>query len=467
MSEAWQGVIDADLRYLAQLRYPDLSANDAYVAYCTDIVESVAGAAGPVFDTALDLAEIFFLIKCPELLRYTQVGRLSKKGVEKLIDYFRGLSADPQSTLGNLTADKKEISTQLASNIVKQLESSALGQATAVTNGVGTAAAGASLSGESGTNIQEVVADNTSAQATSAASASSGPAESFLDRINYLECWNTALRTIQTAQAQQIIRALNVIADHLGDRNCIAVMGAGGPDGFARPIYDLIKMKINKIDAADRKNHRFFIYHDSNNWHPAFERLTRENTLPSQFVNNPCDDLDHVCLFMREVRQKLIAKDEKLGKAITFHLLIPSWSKLQIKEPLHFPEDLYPLQIEGLKHGGQDQVELNLPRAPVGLLHGVSNVLDPNHWNTIAGGTSAAVTVQTVGWGINGACLAVGIGLGTLTGAGMLLAAPVWVGSAALAMPASAPVIEETIYDALREEDPRVLGSKERLPRRR
>ncbi|KAL4987615.1 hypothetical protein BDW68DRAFT_105816 [Aspergillus falconensis] len=298
---------------------------------------------------------------------------------------------------------------------------------------------------------------------TSAASASSGAAESLFDRINYLECWKTALRTIQTAQAQQMIKALNVIADHLGDRNCIAVMGAGGPDGFARPIYDLIKMQIKKVNAADRKNHRFFIYHDSNNWHPAFERLTSENPLPSEFINNPCDDLDHVCLFMREVRQKLLAEDEKRGKGIIFHLLIPSWSKLQIKEPLHFPEDLYPLQIEGLKHAGENQVKLNLPAAPPGLLHGVSNVLDPNNWNTIAGGAGAAVTLPAVGWGVNGACLAVGLGVGALTGVGTLLAIPLWMGTAPFAMGMSAPVIHETIYDALCEENPRVLGSKERL----
>ncbi|KAL4901078.1 hypothetical protein BDW74DRAFT_160703 [Aspergillus multicolor] len=240
-------------------------------------------------------------------------------------------------------------------------------------------------------------------------------------------------------------------------------MGAGGPDGFARPIYDLIKMKINKVHAADRKNHRFFIYHDSNNWHGPFERLTSENPLPSEFVNNPCDDLNHACLFMREVRQKLIAKDEKRGKAMIFHLLIPSWSKLQIKEPLHFPEDLYPLQIEGLKHKGKDQVELNLPAAPAGLLHGVSNVLDANNWNTIARGTSVAVTGPTVGWGINGACLALGVGVGTVTGLGVLLAVPIWWTAASYTMVPAAEAIDNTIYDALCEEDPRVLGSKERF----
>ncbi|KAL4768260.1 hypothetical protein BDW60DRAFT_219870 [Aspergillus nidulans var. acristatus] len=425
---------DAELWQFSQQLYPDLPPIEAYLALHRDYV---APMVGPVINGALTIAEI------------------------------RALWKDPTSWAAKIQGvrlDEKEISAQLTAEIWKRYKAGTLGQPSPFTDGVETAAAGASVSGESVKNIPKDTTDNTA----SAASASSGPAESFFDGINYLECWNTALGTIQTAQAQQMIKALNVIADHLGDSNCIAVMGAGGPDGFARPIYDLIKLKIDNVNAAERKNHRFFIYHDSSNWQPAFARLTSENPLPSEFINNPCDDLDHVCLFMREVRQNLLAKDEKSGKGIIFHLLIPSWSKLQIKEPLHFPEDLYPLQIEGLKHGGKNQVELNLPAAPAGLLHGVSNVLDPNNWNTIAEGAGAAVTLPAVGWGVNGACLALGIFAGTLIGGGALLAIPLWVGTAPFAMSKSAPVIHETIYDALCEEDPRVLGSKERLhmPRR-
>ncbi|KAL4758197.1 uncharacterized protein BDW70DRAFT_162776 [Aspergillus foveolatus] len=219
-------------------------------------------------------------------------------------------------------------------------------------------AAGASVSGESVKNIPKGITDN----AVSAASAGSGPTESLFDRINYLECWNTALQMIQTAQAQHMIKALNVIAEISGT-------------GIASP------------------------------------------------------------------------------------------RRAQIKEPLHFPEDLYPLQIEGLKHGGKDQVELNLPAAPAGLLHGITNTLDPNNWNKIARGTSQAVTLPAVGWGVNGACLATSLRIGSLTPLGPLLAMPLWIISTSMAMDKSAPVIYETTHEALREEDPRVLGSRERLHR--
>ncbi|KAL2862462.1 uncharacterized protein BJX67DRAFT_375258 [Aspergillus lucknowensis] len=427
---AGHGYYDAELWYFSQQLYPDLPPIEAYLAFHRDYV---APMVGPVLKGGLTVAQICALCNGnnPALVSRLQGALLGTEVVERLWFYIKNRFATSQSTVSSLTGDEKEISAQLTAEIWKRYNA----------------------------NIPKETTD----KATSAASASSGPAESLFDRINYLECWNTALQTIQTAQAQRIIKALNVIADHLGDRNCIAVMGAGGPDGFARPIYDMIKTKINQINAADRKNHRFFIYHDSNNWHPVFKRLTSENPLPPEFINNPCDDLDHVCLFMREVRQKLLAKDEKCGKHITFHLVIPSWTKLQIKEPLHFPEDLYPLQIEGLKHGGENQVQLNLPAAPAGLLHGVSNVLDPNNWNKIAEGAGVAVTLPAVGWGINGACLALSLGVGTLTGLGPLLAVPLWMGSAPIAMGKSAPHIEKTIHDALCEEDPRVLGSKERL----
>jgi hypothetical protein len=456
---------DVELWQFSQRLYPDLPPIEAYLALHRDYV---APLVGPAIKGMLTVAKAVALWREPSLLAKVEAAYGAKEGGEKLYSYIypyiESFFATSQST-GYLTANEKEISAQLTAEIWKRYQAGTLGQPNLFIDSVDTAAAGASVSGESVKNIPKEISDNN----VSAASASSGPAESFFDRINYLECWNTALRTIQTAQAQRIIKSLNVIADNLGDSNCIAVMGAGGPEGFARPIYDLIKMKINKVDAADRKNHRYFIYHNSNNWHHVFDRLTSENPLPSEFINNPCDDLDHVCLFMREVRQKLLAKDEKHGKGITFHLVIPSWSKLHVKEPLHFPEDLFPLQIEGMKHGGKNQVELNLPAAPAGLLHGVSNVLDPNNWNTIADGASVAVTLPAVGWGVNGACLAVSLGVGTLLGVGPLLAMPLWMGSASFCMSKSAPYIHENIHDALREEDPRILGSKERfhMPRQR
>ncbi|KAL3442258.1 hypothetical protein BJX65DRAFT_321640 [Aspergillus insuetus] len=397
---------NAELWHLSQQLYPDLPAIEAYLALHRDYV---APLVGPAINGTLTVLEIVLLFKGhASKVTYVQAACLCKENAEQLYSYVNNLIANSGSAVSSLTAGEKEVLAQLTAEIWQRYQTGTLGQPSAFTaNGIKTAAAGgAGVSGQSATTMSNDITDKT----TSTASASSGPAESFFDRINYLECWKVTLQIIQTAQAQQMIKALNVIADHLGDSNCIAVMGAGGPDGFARPIYDLIKLKISKIDPADQANHRFFIYHDSTNWHPAFERLTSQNPLPVEFIDNPCDDLDHSCLFMRDVK-------------------------------------------------------LNLPAAPVGLLHGVSNVLDADHWNKIAGNVGAAITAPAYGWGVNGACLAVSLGVGTLTGLGPLLAIPMWVGIAPFAMGKTSPIIEGTIYDALCEEDPRVLGSKKRLCR--
>lgn len=274
---------------------------------------------------------------------------------------------------------------------------------------------------------------------------------------------NPQLKVIQAAQTQQAIKALTVIADHLADRNCIAVCGAGGPDGFARPVYDFVKMSINRIDEKDRKNHRFFVYHDSTNWHPAFDRLITDHPLPPEFVKKPGNDLDHMCLFMREVRQKLFAEDPESAKAIVFHLLIPSCSEIQIKEPLHFPEDLYPLRVEGMTHNGAAQVKLNLPAAPASLLHDVSNVLDPNNRNAIANGTSFAVGAPACIWGIPGALTALGAGLGLFTAAGALLGIPIVCVGGPLGGFTLESSVGPFIYNTICEEAPRILGSKELL----
>ncbi|RSM15876.1 hypothetical protein CEP52_000410 [Fusarium oligoseptatum] len=165
--------------------------------------------------------------------------------------------------------------------------------------------------------------------------------DSLVDHINYYGRWMQTFSAIQIAQGQQIIQALNVISDHLRDTNTITVSGAGGPDGFARAVYDLIQKKVDDIDEPERHMHRFFVYHPDTN-----------------------------CM---------------------------------------------------------------------------------------------AITLPAVGWGVNGACLALGLGVGAVTGLGMLAVVPVWFGTTIPAMEKSAPVIAETIYDILSEEAPRILGSTERV----
>ncbi|RSL68914.1 hypothetical protein CEP54_002528 [Fusarium duplospermum] len=220
------------------------------------------------------------------------------------------------------------------------------------------------------------------------------------------------------------VQALNVICDHLRDTNTITVSGSGGPDGFARAVYDLIQKKVDDVDEPERHMHRFFVYHPDTNWYGAFHRLIRETPLPPEFCAKS-DNLDTLCLFMQDVRRRLM-EESNTGKDVIFHFLIPSWYSITIKEPLHFPDNLHPLRIAGEKHKGKELVEMNLPTAPKGMLIGIANVLASKLCSSgAARSISGAITLPVVGWGVNGACLALGAGVGAVTGLGILVMVPV------------------------------------------
>lgn len=447
----------ADLQILAQEWFPSLSPDEAYIAlhhellikYPTEVAKTVG----------MDGLELLYLaVTKRDILSLIRIGRLSMKLANRFKDVLKSPPANAQPLLHALAPNLAPVLPQSSAGTLKDLSLVSPGPSNSAV--VGSETVAPSLKGDNVKNGPVAITDSSVAQAKS----STVPEPSSLSRIDYLECWNASLKIIQVAQAQQAIEALNVIAGHLADSNCIAECGAGGPDGFAQPVYDFIKMKINQIDEKDRENHLFFVYHNSTNWHPAFDRLTTAHPLPPEFVNKVGNNLDHICLFMREVRQKLLDEDPEGAKAIVFHLLIPSCSEIQIKEPLHFPEDLYPLQIEGMTYKGAAQVKLNLPAAPASLLHDVENVLDPNHWNTIAGGTAIVVGGPACIWGIPGGLTALASGLGLLGGpATAFVLLPIVLVGGPLGGYTLTNSVTPAIYDTIGEEAPRILGSKERL----
>ncbi|KAI9039872.1 uncharacterized protein KD926_008973 [Aspergillus affinis] len=295
---------------------------------------------------------------------------------------------------------------------------------------------------------------------------------SLVDHINYYGRWQLGIAAVQLAQGERVIKKLKSIERELGESNSLTVSGATGPDGFAQPVYDFIVRCINKAHGGDRRkldNHRFFVFHPGTTWYGAFERLISRNPLPPQFCAKS-DNLDKICQFMQEYRESLIRKSDH-AKELVFHLLMPTWYHTSYPEPLHFPECLYPLHVEGETYKDKDLVTLNLPAAPDGLLVDVSNVTDPNNWCQIAQTISGISTAVTMGWGVNGACLAAGVGAGILTGLGPFIMIPVWAGGfATLGMKLGPKVdrfMEENVYYNLCEQDPRILGSTARFHIRR
>jgi hypothetical protein len=97
---------------------------------------------------------------------------------------------------------------------------------------------------------------------------------------------------IQIAQGHQIIQRLTDVGDHLGDSNSITVSGSGGPDGFARLVYDSVVEATDGISEVERNNNRFFVYDPDTNWYPAFHRLIRQDPPPPTFCAKS-DDLDN------------------------------------------------------------------------------------------------------------------------------------------------------------------------------
>ncbi|KAK1948917.1 hypothetical protein LY78DRAFT_732495 [Colletotrichum sublineola] len=154
-----------------------------------------------------------------------------------------------------------------------------------------------------------------------------------------------------------------------------------------------------------------------------FEQLLKEKLLPAAY----CAYLDELnCLYalMKEDRRML----SNGSSPVVFHLLIPAWYKIDVKEPLHFPDELQPLRIAGMRHSGKPLVSFNLPASQENLLDGVANVLDPEGHNMRAEIADAATFLVGGGWGTNGVCLATGVFLGGITGLGALVVIPVWFG---------------------------------------
>ncbi|RFU26136.1 hypothetical protein B7463_g10202, partial [Scytalidium lignicola] len=447
-----------ELSQLMQQRYPDLPVHEAYVNLLHDsfvkLPKEVAQIVKPVLPHLVHRA--------PELAQGLGVARGSPWGVFSglLAGFIRdAVISSMNSEAGNTTANTGEILdlvTKLNPEIFERALLAAIAGSDKDSRETETVAESAKFVAE---NMKKIAssADHVVRQVHGIHVIGN----SLVDHINYYGRWMQTVSTVQIAQGYQAIQVLTDIKEHLGESNSITVSGSGGPDGFARHVYDLIKEAIDEIVAAERNNHRFFVYHPDTNWYPAFHRLIKQDPLPPTFCAKS-DNLDTFCRYMQEVRTQLNRELER-GKDIIFHLLIPTWYRISIKEPLHFPDYLQPFRVEGRKHKGKPLVEFNLPAAPAMLLHGVANALDPKSSNTIALGVSTTITLPTVGWGINGACAATGLCLGAATGLGVLVALPVWIGTAIPAMSTAAPVIGNAIYDALCEEAPRILGSNQRL----
>lgn len=293
---------------------------------------------------------------------------------------------------------------------------------------------------------------------------------SLLDRVDYYG------RFMQTATLGLLIQVHRIagslermavsqesMAKSLSNQNSLQAQGAAGEYGFAKTVHRHISQRIAETEhQGGRNHHRFFVYHPDSNWHAAFFELISQNALPETFCAKS-NDLDKICQIMLSYRQVLSDETED-GKDIVFHLLIPAWSNFVITDPLHFPDELQPMHVEGTTNEGKPYFTFNLPAAPRTLLHDISNAVDPKGYNTKAVDAGSA-TFLLGGGSVNGLCFAAGVGLASVTGLGFFVIIPVWFGGNLVARPTILNPMVKAVENAIREDAPRILGSHRRLER--
>ncbi|KAH8586637.1 hypothetical protein B0O99DRAFT_643991 [Bisporella sp. PMI_857] len=161
-------------------------------------------------------------------------------------------------------------------------------------------------------------------------------------------------------QGSAAAKELGRIADSLDAQTSLKAQSE-----FARHVYEYIELRCRQVQE-DRVEHYFFVYHPDTDWYPSFSRIIeRYGGLPSQ-VFGISENLDFLCYWMKAVRQCLLYI--KGGKYAKFHLLIPSYRRMIIMDPLSFSSQLYPLVVEGEIHDSHPYVWLNVPERSEELL---------------------------------------------------------------------------------------------------
>ncbi|KAK7748388.1 hypothetical protein SLS62_008651 [Diatrype stigma] len=128
--------------------------------------------------------------------------------------------------------------------------------------------------------------------------------------------------------------------------------GLDAPKKFSEIALHYLESETSTVHG-DALDHLYFLYHPDTDWHGYFHR-----TFPDNFLGMS-EHLELLCAFMLFTRRNL----RRSKRHARFHLLIPSYRPMAVRQPYHFAEELYPLTIHGVRHDAQTRVWLNLPGA--------------------------------------------------------------------------------------------------------
>ncbi|KAF4467697.1 hypothetical protein FALBO_5432 [Fusarium albosuccineum] len=171
--------------------------------------------------------------------------------------------------------------------------------------------------------------------------------------------------------------------------------GPISPAKFSSHVYKFLGRQCRGTSADDTK-HLYFLYHPDSDWHADFADLLQDRPLPDNFLGFS-ENMDALVAWMKFIRARL----GKRTDAAMFHLLIPTYRPMSIRDALEFP-DLGDLAIHGETHNSNNYVWVNLPTHDSYpgnlLLKDVENTIrEESEWKTAAtvgtalGGVSASL----------------------------------------------------------------------------
>ncbi|PGH08767.1 hypothetical protein AJ79_05866 [Helicocarpus griseus UAMH5409] len=181
----------------------------------------------------------------------------------------------------------------------------------------------------------------------------------FFKRKNAFDLFSVFLNGISVvAQFVEVLQgpsALEEIGQNI-HRELEAQTGLTAPKTFAKQVHKVI-MHQTSLLYEDGIPHFYFLYHPDTDWHGYFFDIVSQKPLPPNLLG-VSENLDALCLWMIFLRQHL---DRDNRRKVRFHLIIPAYRPMFIKDPLIFPDRLFPLTVQGLKHDSKEYVWFNLP----------------------------------------------------------------------------------------------------------
>jgi len=226
----------------------------------------------------------------------------------------------------------------------------------------------------------------------------------------------TIAKTLQGASAERHLAAigkemtvhLKSMSSEMKDINKGVQIGANMQyqTAFAQRVHDFVVLHSDRA-AASLQQEFFFVYHPSNEWHGAFNRLLKSTPIPA--LCGFTENLNVLMTYLPEFR-KMVGPDVKI------HILLPTAHLYVLPDVLTVPSSIGSLSMSGdLHHSGNPYVHLTVQNFEavgcqgIKLIHHLPTTTSsrPTHGLGMTVLKHTSSVVAGVGAGISGACLSV------------------------------------------------------------